>query len=390
MTPENITSASSATSHAAIGTRFNQIEFGSPSAFDGIEWPQDTTGSIGPDAEGFSNGTAGSVMQQYDSAFSHLTPGFGSSEPSLGFSFSTPLHHNRIRDDHSPMENTVTPGPSDVMEMEMTPPSHPSTITPHMSFAASLVDEDWPCFSCNPPTQRLINPRTGGEYLMRLEKTLENIPTWNIEELLPEVPSCEVYVNHIEETLRDKLMVIAQGFFSRSRDVHHAVLWEANLSRSASRSHANPTGFFILPPTSVLEGFLKIYWFRVEQYLNLFPGKNINLEELIVPHEEKVSSLLILLMIAHGAMGSSNREAHEFSSGLIETCRICIFDVMEKNVELSAHPTMLQCALLYLQASAWSGNKWHMDVSLGSQKVNCLLISTTALYRSFKAVLMCK
>jgi hypothetical protein len=127
--------------------------------------------------------------------------------------------------------------------------------------------------------------------------------------------------------------------------------------------NANFTGFFILPPASVIETFLGTYGSRVETYMPFFPGAAISPTALIASNDDKSSILLLLLMMALGAMGNPHPLSQSFASGLIEVGRICVIDVMERNVQMSAHPVMLQCALLYLHASAWSGNRWHMDVS---------------------------
>ncbi|KAL2148365.1 hypothetical protein VTH82DRAFT_2285 [Thermothelomyces myriococcoides] len=61
------------------------------------------------------------------------------------------------------------------------------------------------------------------------------------------------------------------------------------------------------------------------------------------------------------------QEASYLSAGLMETCRISLFDTVEKDVGLSADPTILQCALLFLALGAWSGDKWLMDIAMGQR-----------------------
>jgi hypothetical protein len=332
--------------------------------FEGMQWPQDPITPIGLETDGFTVETTGSIMQQYNPAVHSIsTAFFGSGDTSMDYNFPRNNYDIGTPQSQSPPTDTViATGSTTSVQMEGTPSPHHGS-TSRVTSLVAAIDEDWPCFSCNPPTQRLINPRTGGEFLMRLEKTLDELPDWQTTDFSTNHISTGIEVKHIDESLRDKLMVIAQGFFSRARDVHRAGIWEAALPQRPSLSHEKFTGFFILPPAFVLEAFLRIYASRFEPYMPFFPGKVIDAAKLIASHDEKVSVLHLLLMMAHGAMGCALREAQEFASGLIETCRICIFDVMEKNVQLSAHPVMLRCALLYLQASTWSGNKWHMDVS---------------------------
>lgn len=166
-------------------------------------------------------------------------------------------------------------------------------------------------------------------------------------------------VEQVQGSLRDKLMAVSQGFLSRARNVHRPEDDEG----SRPSSGAQYIGVFILPPTPVLETFLRTYASRVERYLPFFPASNISATSLLTSNDETSSILLLLLMIAHGAMASALPEARRFASGLMEVCRISVFDLMERNVQLATHPIMLRCVLLYLHAGAWSGTKWHMNVS---------------------------
>jgi hypothetical protein len=224
--------------------------------------------------------------------------------------------------------------------------------------------EDWPCFQCNPPNAQPINPKIGSQHLRRLEETLNDQSIWNnVEDLdLNKQNHAGIDVEPVQGSLRDKLMVISQGFLNRAREIHRPSSDDLSTNRHKTHSSASVTGFFILPPPQVLDAFLRIYASRVEPFLPFFPGGTINLTQLISSNDEKSSILLILLMIAYGAMGSASPHAQNLANGLLEICRICMFDIVEKNVEMTAHPTILRCALLYLSAAAWNGNRWHMDV----------------------------
>ena len=63
-------------------------------------------------------------------------------------------------------------------------------------------------------------------------------------------------------------------------------------------------------------------------------------------------------------MATPTNEARYFTSGLTEACRLSWFGLVEKDVSLSRDPTMLRSALMFINLAAWSGDKWHMDVSL--------------------------
>ncbi|PBP16624.1 transcription factor Cmr1 [Diplocarpon rosae] len=60
-------------------------------------------------------------------------------------------------------------------------------------------------------------------------------------------------------------------------------------------------------------------------------------------------------------------EARCLTAGLTETCRISLFNIIEKDVELSADPVVLRCALLFTILGAWSGDAWHMKMAMGQR-----------------------
>jgi hypothetical protein len=81
----------------------------------------------------------------------------------------------------------------------------------------------------------------------------------------------------------------------------------------------------------------------------------------------RASTLLLLLMIAQGAAAMPMIEARYLSAGLTETCRVSLFDIVEKDVELTADPVTLRCALLFIVLGVWSGDKWLMDIAMGQR-----------------------
>ncbi len=84
-------------------------------------------------------------------------------------------------------------------------------------------------------------------------------------------------------------------------------------------------------------------------------------------NSNQAATLLVLLMIAQGASVVPREEARTLSTGLIETCRISLFDIIEKNVEMCADPTVHRCSLLFTLLGAWSGDKWLMDIAMGQR-----------------------
>ncbi|MBE3048562.1 hypothetical protein IMZ48_39885, partial [Candidatus Bathyarchaeota archaeon] len=150
--------------------------------------------------------------------------------------------------------------------------------------------------------------------------------------------------------------------------------------------------FLVLPPNEMLEYFLRSYVRSLSSYFNLLLGGCVDPNEMLINNQ--ASTLLVLLMIAQGASAVPMPEARYLAAGLTETCRISLFDVIEKNVEFSADPVALRCALLFTILGAWSGDKWLMDIAMGQRGMYLavsgrlqryskrgLLLTTILLYR---------
>ncbi|KKY31068.1 putative transcription factor cmr1 [Diaporthe ampelina] len=132
--------------------------------------------------------------------------------------------------------------------------------------------------------------------------------------------------------------------------------------------YASPGGmcnFIMLPPSSVLEYFLKSYVRSLYGFYPMIFAMSLDPNEMV--QNTQAATLLVLLMIARGAAAVPMAEARYLSAGLTETCRISLFDIIEKDVELSADPIALRCALLFTLLGAWSGDKWQMDIAMGQR-----------------------
>jgi hypothetical protein len=224
----------------------------------------------------------------------------------------------------------------------------------------------WPLARCNPPTFSDSCPRTAVVHLESLEQNSRHEHAWDSLDLESDCALCAsdtIKVNPISPGTRDTLHAITQGFLIRALKTHRGGL--ANKYQNGEYPNpANPT-FLLLPPTNVLEYFLRSYARSLSTYYCLAPKGRIDPNELI--HGNQGSTLLILLMIAKGATKSASIEARCLSAGLTETCRISLFDIIERDIELCADPILLRCALLFTMLGAWSGDKWHMDIVMGQR-----------------------
>lgn len=229
------------------------------------------------------------------------------------------------------------------------------------------AENSWPLARCNPPTFSGACPRTAIVHLETLENKCKQDGTWDcLERYLGQCQDSEAPrpdVVPISSRTRDKMTAITQSFLQKALGVHRN-----GASRYGASDHASPGGvfnFIMLPPNEVLEYFLGSYVRSLSDFYPLAFALRIDPNEML--QNNQASTLLVLLMIAQGAAAIPMKEARYLSAGLTETSRISLFDIIEKDVELSADPIALRCALLLTHLGAWSGDKWQMDIAMGQR-----------------------
>ncbi|KAI9776535.1 MAG: hypothetical protein M1839_009516 [Geoglossum umbratile] len=245
------------------------------------------------------------------------------------------------------------------------------------------AQEGWPAFRCNPPAPSSTCPRTAKFHLERLEHILSSHEAWDTwDAALGDanfVNNDGISVAQFAPSTRDKVLAITQSFLHKALEIHRVDHGSPGNYGSPGSSNSR---FIILPPPNVLEDFLRAYVNTFEHYYTLVPAGELNANELMMQlGNDKAASLLILLMIAQGAMVIPNTQSRYLTGGLAEACRISLFDLIEKDILLSADPTVLRCALLFTIQAGWSGDKWHMDIAMGQRgmyiavSISCSLTS---------------
>ncbi|KAJ9624066.1 hypothetical protein H2203_005514 [Taxawa tesnikishii (nom. ined.)] len=178
--------------------------------------------------------------------------------------------------------------------------------------------------------------------LERLEHTLRNHESWsnwtpNWDE--SDFAGAEsLTVMQLHESTRDKLLAITQTFLHKALEIHREGMY-----------------------------FLRSYANGFERYYSLTSRGILDANELMHCYNDRASSLLILMMIAQGAMNIPSVEARWLTGGLTEACRISLFDLIERNIVMSGDPIVLHAALLFTVQAAWSGDKWQMDIAMGQR-----------------------
>jgi hypothetical protein len=236
--------------------------------------------------------------------------------------------------------------------------------------AIIAAQDGWTVFRCTPSISSSSCPRTARLNLERLENSLKNhegwsnwSPPWDESDFQQ---GGQIAVSKIGEATRDKLLAITQSFLHKALDIHKDGSSSSNSGESPG-SMSSGSNFVLLPPVRVLEYFLRSYANSFERYFPTSARGVLDTNELMQNYNDKASSLLILMMIAQGAMNIPSVEARLLTGGFTEACRISLFDLIEKNIIMAGDPIVLRAALLFTVQAAWSGDKWQMDIAMGQR-----------------------
>ncbi|KAK3325192.1 hypothetical protein B0H66DRAFT_113549 [Apodospora peruviana] len=259
----------------------------------------------------------------------------------------------------SDFDNVVKP-----VELTMAVP--PDSSIPEFEVVIA-AEGAWNLARCNRPMYTGTTcPRTAIVHLECLEQKSKQEGTWSsLEKYLEEVDRNATdlaSVVPLTARTRDKMLAITQSFLHKALEIHRGGI---NTYPKAGYASPGDFNFIVLPPSKILEYFLSSYVRSLSVYYPLVVAGCVDPNEMI--QNNQASTLLVLLMIAQGAAAMPMAEARYLSAGLTETCRISLFDIVEKDVELSADPIALRCALLFIVLGAWSGDKWLMDIAMGQR-----------------------
>jgi len=235
--------------------------------------------------------------------------------------------------------------------------------------AVIAAQDSWNCFRSAPTIPSSSCPKTARLNLERLEQSLKNHEGWSTWRPAWEdtdTSNDNLKVAPIHEASRDKLLAITQTFLHKALEIHQ----EGSLATPPGGASPMAAGsnFVLLPPSRVLEYFLRSYGNCFERFFPMTSRGSLDAnDQLLHAYNDKASSLLILMMIAQGAMAIPSMDARWLNGGLTEACRISLFDLIEKNISMASDQTVLHSALLFITSAAWSGDKWQMDIAQGQR-----------------------
>ncbi|QIX00663.1 hypothetical protein AMS68_006180 [Peltaster fructicola] len=254
----------------------------------------------------------------------------------------------------------------------------------HDMSAIIAAQDGWSVFRCTPIAPSSACPKTARLNLEKLEQSLKNHKGWSTWS--PQWEEADfgggdhLTVMQLHESTRDKLLAITQSFLHKALDIHR----EGTTHHSPASGQLTPMSngslnFVILPPARVLEYFLRSHANGFERYFPLTSRGILDANELMHCYNDRASSLLVLMMIAQGAVNIPDSESRWLTGGLTEACRISLFDLIEKNIIMAGDPVVLHAALLFTVLAAWSGDKWQMDIAMGQRGMYFAMLRHSAI-----------
>lgn len=267
----------------------------------------------------------------------------GTSSWNLAFSISPGMVARSTNDDGDDLMDDYLPAPSLFPSLEGSLPDYDQLHTL----------DGWPLFQCNPITPSSACAPTAANHVRNLDSLLRggNIPI----QQCPAVDS-HIAVESLLVSTRENLIAVLQWLCTEAQGLYGLRGQDNRIPGCSVPS------IMTLPSPTVLDSLLKAYLTSYEPYYPFISTMSLN--QHMKGRCINLSSMRICLMLAGGSMTAGAGEAcMQLAHGLLEICRISLRNLTERNVILALDHEFSQCALLNLLVSAWSGDKWQMDVS---------------------------
>lgn len=217
--------------------------------------------------------------------------------------------------------------------------------------------EGWPLFQCNPITPLSACPSTAAQHVknlaillkdgkMAMDRRLEHDSSVPVEPLLA--------------SIREQLNSVLQELFNGVQR-----LYGIQDHRDNGIFDWVGVSILVLPTPRILDFYLRAYASCCEPYYPFVPTTTLKINDLAEGGNVTLPGVVMLLMLAAGAMTCSASEPHgQFTHGLLEICSVSLRKLMEQNIKLVSDLEVSQCALLLIMVAAWSGDKWQMDAAI--------------------------
>lgn len=238
---------------------------------------------------------------------------------------------------------------------------------------ALTSQESWPFFSCNrAPKSGCFPPATAARYVGGLIRVLTT-HDWHVsrdarhgdEKAVNELLQGEEIMDPIVGPSVEALNAATQTILQKACATHRSEQGSIDGVPDTLNGKDNKSTIQLPPPVAISR-FLESYIAHHKPYY-LCAAHVTRSNVPMLQSNVHASRLLMLLTIAQGAAFIPIPAARYLASGLIEACRLFLFESIEKDILVSRDPTVLHSALLFTIAAAWSGDNWHMDIAMGQR-----------------------
>jgi hypothetical protein len=274
----------------------------------------------------------------------------------------------------SPTTEASSLCPDGSMDLDFSSKSAQQSLNSDKSDGLLASQESWPFFSCNrSPKSGCFPPATAATYVDGLIQVLTT-HDWHtsrdnrrgsteiaLGELLQREEMTDPNIRRSTETLNSATQAILRKACTTHRTERGSMDSASNIFSDKENQST-----IRLPPPDAIARFIECYIAHHKPYYAC-TADLIRSNVPALQSNVQASSLLMLMAIAQGAAFVSTPAARYLASGLIEACRLFLFESIEKDILLSRDPTVLHSALLFTTAAAWSGDNWHMDIAMGQR-----------------------
>jgi hypothetical protein len=254
-----------------------------------------------------------------------------------------------------------------------------------------IVQDSWAGFRCNQSRPDLPNFHTTSMHLKGLADMLHSQDVWDhwptpVTDKLEPRSASHITCTPVSSPTRDKMSSMFQSMLQTTFHSHGLSRSPSMPPDSSETSWDNRLGaprtnsYVVLPPANILDSFLRSYTNRIEHLYPSVCGGEIQPNSMLSnSRNPEIPALLLLLMVAAGAIGSGRRDSFYLTNGLTEVCRVNLWQLSEHNAELRSDLAVLRCTLLLTVLAAWSGDKCQMDASMGNRAVYLNMLTRSGL-----------
>jgi hypothetical protein len=218
-------------------------------------------------------------------------------------------------------------------------------------------------------TQSVATPTRSAENVARLgDNYADAAPwshvsaTWRAQHFVE-----QEYVENIKlaETTRERILATAQNFFRLTLDSLNVNSNPGTRFLMADLRRYSSSSILMLPPTPILHIYLETFLTSFEPYYPLINKRLFDPNAIASGKNEQLAIVMLLLVIAYGAMRDPAVKARRLSTGLLEICRLTTLHLLDKDNTNPRSMILAECALLSTYQAAFSGDKWLMESSFG-------------------------